>query len=127
MMGVGTPWNILELILRGIDMFDCVMPTRNARNGMAFTSRGILHYKAAAHKEEKEPLDPACACYTCKNFTRAYLRHLIHSQELLALQLSSIHNLHFYLHLMEQAREKIAQGNFEVWAKKTIPVLSQPA
>jgi len=125
-MGVGTPWNMLELILRGTDMFDCVMPTRNARNGMLFTSKGILHYKSAIHKEEQSPPDEDCQCYTCKNFTRAYLRHLIHSQELLALQLSSIHNLHFYLNLMASAREKIAAGEFEQWAREMIPVLQQP-
>ncbi len=123
-MGVGTPWNLLELILRGIDMFDCVMPTRNARNGMLFTSQGVLHYKSARHKEEDIPPDENCNCYTCKNFSRAYLRHLIHSGELLALQLASIHNLHFYLHLMEQAREKIASGDFEAWAAEQISFLS---
>ena len=122
-MGVGTPWNMLELILRGIDMFDCVMPTRNARNGMLFTSKGILHYKSARHKEEDLPPDENCDCYTCKNFSRAYLRHLIHSDELLVLQLASIHNLRFYLHLMEQAREKIANGDFEEWAKERIAAL----
>jgi queuine tRNA-ribosyltransferase len=123
-MGVGTPWNILELILRGVDMFDCVMPTRNARNGMLFTSKGVLHYKSAKHKEEDLPPDEDCNCYTCKNFSRAYLRHLIHSNELLVLQLASIHNLHFYLHLMEQAREKIASGCFEEWAKESITTLA---
>jgi len=119
-MGVGTPWNLLELILLGIDMFDCVMPTRNARNGMMFTSNGVLHYKSARHKEEEIPPDENCDCYTCKNFSRAYLRHLIHSGEILAWQLASIHNLHFYLHLMEQARARIASGDFEEWAKQTI-------
>jgi queuine tRNA-ribosyltransferase len=123
-MGVGTPWNLLELILRGVDMFDCVMPTRNARNGMLFTSKGVLHYKSAIHKEENIPPDENCSCYTCKNFSRAYLRHLIHSGELLALQLSSIHNLHFYLHLMEQARERILNGGFEAWAHEQIPLLA---
>ena len=125
-MGVGTPWNLLELILRGMDMFDCVMPTRNARNGMLFTSNGVLHYKSARHKEEEIPADENCSCYTCKNFSRAYLRHLIHSGEILALQLASIHNLHFYLHLMEQSREKIANGTFEEWAKERILVLQKP-
>jgi queuine tRNA-ribosyltransferase len=126
-MGVGTPWNMLELILRGIDMFDCVMPTRNARNGMLFTSKGILRYKSARHKEEDQAPDENCNCYTCKNFSRAYLRHLIHSNELLALQLSSIHNLHFYLHLMQQAREKITEGCFEEWAREVISLQSQPS
>jgi len=125
-MGVGTPWNMLELILRGIDMFDCVMPTRNARNGMLFTSKGVLHYKSAIHKEESTPPDDACTCYTCRNFSRAYLRHLIHSNELLALQLASIHNLHFYLHLMHQSRQKISEGTFEPWAAEQIPTLRTP-
>ncbi|MDR2555868.1 MAG: tRNA guanosine(34) transglycosylase Tgt [Fibromonadaceae bacterium] len=124
-MGVGTPWNLLELILRGIDMFDCVMPTRNARNGMLFTSKGILHYKSARHKEEDIPPDENCNCYTCKNFSRAYMRHLIHAEEILVLQLASIHNLHFYLNLMAQAREKIASGNFESWAAEQIPILQK--
>lgn len=124
-MGVGTPWNLLELILRGVDMFDCVMPTRNARNGMLFTSNGVLHYKSARHKEENIPVDENCSCYTCKNFSRAYLRHLIHSGEILAMQLASIHNLHFYLYLMEQAREKIACGNFEEWAAEKISTLAE--
>jgi len=125
-MGVGTPWNMLELILRGVDMFDCVMPTRNARNGMLFTSKGVLHYKSAIHKEENTPPDDACACYTCRNFSRAYLRHLIHSSELLALQLASIHNLHFYLNLMHQSRQKIAEGTFEPWAAEQISALRIP-
>jgi queuine tRNA-ribosyltransferase len=123
-MGVGTPWNLLELISRGIDMFDCVMPTRNARNGMLFTSKGVLHYKSARHKEEEIPPDENCSCYTCRNFSRAYLRHLIHAGEILALQLASIHNLHFYLHLMEQARAKIANSDFEPWMAETVPILA---
>jgi len=122
-MGVGTPWNILELILRGIDMFDCVMPTRNARNGMLFTSQGVLHYKSAIHREKEAPPDPNCTCYTCQNFSLAYLRHLIHANELLVLQLASIHNLHFYLNLMAQSRQKIAEGCFEQWANTQIPIL----
>lgn len=124
-MGVGTPWNLLELILRGIDMFDCVMPTRNARNGMLFTGKGVLHYKSARHKEEDIPIDENCSCYACKNFSRAYMRHLIHAQEVLAFHLASLHNLHFYLKLMETARAKIAEGNYEEWAKEQISLLQQ--
>jgi len=125
-MGVGTPVNLLELILRGVDMFDCVMPTRNARNGMMFTSQGILRYKAARHKEQIDlPPDPNCNCYTCRNFSRAYLRHLIHAEEILALQLASIHNLHFYLDLMRQAREHILAGDFENWAREQIELLGR--
>ncbi|MCL1967008.1 MAG: tRNA guanosine(34) transglycosylase Tgt [Fibromonadales bacterium] len=125
-MGVGTPWNMLELILRGIDMFDCVMPTRNARNGTLFTSKGILHYKSAIHKDQNAPPDENCTCYTCQNFSKAYLRHLIHSNELLVLQLASIHNLHFYLNLMRQTRQKIAEGAFEAWAGEQIATLRTP-
>ncbi|GHV15116.1 queuine tRNA-ribosyltransferase [Fibrobacterales bacterium] len=124
-MGVGTPVNLLELISRGIDMFDCVMPTRNARNGMLFTSAGILHYKSARHKTEDIPVDSKCSCYTCKNFSRAYLRHLFCAGEILVLELASIHNLHFYLHLMETAREKIANENFEEWAREQISILQR--
>jgi queuine tRNA-ribosyltransferase len=125
-MGVGTPWNLLELIGRGIDMFDCVMPTRNARNGMLFTSQGVLHYKAARHKTQLDlPPDPQCDCYTCRNFSRAYLRHLHQAGEILAMILASIHNLHFYLHLMAQARAAIAEDRFESWAKDQIPRLQQ--
>ncbi len=123
-MGVGTPANLLELIARGIDMFDCVMPSRNARNGQVFTSQGILQYKAAKFKEDFEsPLDPECDCYTCKNFSRGYLRHLFNCKELLVSTLATIHNLHFYLNLMKQAREKIEAGAFEEWKDRMVPIL----
>ena len=120
-MGVGTPWNLLELILRGVDMCDCVMPTRNARNGMLFTSEGVLHYKAGRYAKclDKAP-DPNCDCYTCRNFSRAYLRHLFHSGEILAMTLASIHNVHFYLKLMRDAKEHIANDTFEDWAHEQI-------
>jgi len=125
-MGVGTPWNLLELIARGIDMFDCVMPTRNARNGMMFTSQGVLHYKAARHKNQHQlPPDPQCGCYTCRHFSRAYLRHLHQAGEILAMILASIHNLHFYLHLMEQARLAISEDRFETWSAALIPQLQR--
>lgn len=120
-MGVGTPWNLLELIFRGIDMFDCVMPTRNARNGMLFTSEGVLHYKAGRYaKSLDEAPDPHCDCYTCRNFSRAYLRHLFHSGEILAMTLASIHNVHFYLKLMRDAKAHIADDTFEEWAREKI-------
>jgi queuine tRNA-ribosyltransferase len=125
-MGVGTPWNLLELILRGVDMFDCVMPTRNARNGMLFTSQGVLHYSAARHKDEHwTPPDPECDCYTCKNFSRSYLRHLHHAGEMLAMTLASIHNLRFYLHLMEEVRARIEADSFEEWARGQIEMLQR--
>lgn len=125
-MGVGTPWNLLELIFRGIDMCDCVMPTRNARNGMLFTSEGVLHYKAGRYAKslDKAP-DPHCDCYTCKNFSRAYLRHLFHSGEILAMTLASIHNVHFYLKLMRDAKAHIANDTFEEWAKEEIVKLQK--
>lgn len=120
-MGVGTPWNLLELIFRGIDMCDCVMPTRNARNGMLFTSEGVLHYKAGRYaKSLDEAPDPHCDCYTCRNFSRAYLRHLFHSGEILAMTLASIHNVHFYLKLMRDAKAHIADDTFEDWAREKI-------
>ena len=125
-MGVGTPWNLLELIGRGVDMFDCVMPTRNARNGMLFTSEGVLRYKAARHAEEYDkPVDPNCDCYCCRNFSRAYLRHLHHAGESLGYTLASIHNLHFYLHLMQEAKDHLADDTFEEWAKAKCEILQR--
>ncbi|HEX2983187.1 MAG TPA: tRNA guanosine(34) transglycosylase Tgt [Ignavibacteriales bacterium] len=119
LMGVGRPENILESIERGVDMFDCVMPTRNARNSYLFTFNGVLAMKNAAYKDDFSPLDENCGCYTCRNFTRAYLRHLFVSKEILALELASIHNLRFYLDLVGKAREKIIDGSFPEW-KNTI-------
>jgi queuine tRNA-ribosyltransferase len=125
-MGVGTPANLLELIERGVDMFDCVMPSRNARNGQVFTSKGVMNYKAAkfAHLTD-EPLDENCDCHTCKNYSKAYLRHLFHAQELLALQLATIHNIHFYLDLMKQARFHLRENTFEIWKKTKVIEVSQ--
>lgn len=120
-MGVGTPWNLLELIFRGVDMCDCVMPTRNARNGMLFTSEGVLHYKAGRYAKSLDLApDPNCDCYCCKNFSRAYLRHLFHSGEILAMTLASIHNVHFYLKLMRDAKAHIQSDTFEEWGKEQI-------
>ena len=120
-MGVGTPWNLLELIFRGVDMCDCVMPTRNARNGMLFTSAGVLHYKAGRYAKSLDLApDPNCDCYCCKNFSRAYLRHLFHSGEILAMTLASIHNVHFYLKLMRDAKAHIQSDTFEEWGKEQI-------
>ena len=125
-MGVGTPWNLLELIFRGVDMCDCVMPTRNARNGMLFTSEGVLHYKAGRYAKclDMAP-DPNCDCYCCRNFSRAYLRHLFHSGEILAMTLASIHNVHFYLKLMRDAKAHIADDTFEDWATEQIVKLQK--
>jgi len=112
LMGVGKPMDILEGIANGIDMFDCVLPTRNARNGTLYTSQGQVNIKRAEFKEDDSPLDPACACYTCRTFSKAYLRHLYVAGELLSYRLNTIHNVHFFLELARQAREAIAAGGF---------------
>ena len=124
LMGVGRPENILEAIERGVDMFDCVMPTRNARNAYLFTSNGIVNMKNQRYKNDFSVLDENCNCYTCQTFTRAYLRHLFVARELLALELASIHNLNFYINLTNTAREKIIEGNFIEWKEKIISKLS---
>lgn len=124
LMGVGRPENILEAIARGIDMFDCVMPTRNARNAYLFTSQGIVSMRNAAYKDDFNPLDPECNCYTCKNFSRAYLRHLFNAKEILALELATIHNLNFYLNLVRTARGKIKEGTFIEWKNEITKIIS---
>ncbi|MGC3977233.1 MAG: tRNA guanosine(34) transglycosylase Tgt [Paludibacteraceae bacterium] len=120
LMGVGTPINILEGIERGVDMFDCVMPTRNGRNGMLFTSQGIMNMRNEKWKNDFSPLDEFGTSYVDKVYTKAYLRHLFVSKELLAMQIASIHNLAFYLWLVEEARNHIAKGDFSVWKKEMI-------
>ncbi len=110
LMGVGTPLDILTGIESGVDMFDCVLPTRNARNGTLFTSQGRVNIKRAEYKEDDGPLDPACGCYACTRFSRAYLRHLYVARELLSYRLNTIHNLTFFLDLAAQAREAVEQG-----------------
>lgn len=124
LMGVGRPENILESIDRGIDMFDCVMPTRNARHGVLFTNSGVLTLTNAKFKDDFEKVDENCKCYTCQNYSRAYLRHLFNSGELLALQLASIHNLHFYISMMSEARKRILEGSFKEWKNKTMKKIS---
>lgn len=113
LMGVGYPEDIVECIDRGIDMFDCVLPTRSARTGTLFTSFGSLDIRHAEHKESDIPLDEACSCYTCSHFSRAYLRHLFQSKEILASILNSIHNLHYYLNLLAESRLSISEGRFK--------------
>jgi queuine tRNA-ribosyltransferase len=112
LMGVGTPMDILTGIEAGVDMFDCVLPTRNARNGTLFTSRGKVNIRRAEFREDDGPLDPECSCYTCRTFSKAYLRHLYVAQELLSYRLHSLHNVTFFLKLAAQAREAIEQGRF---------------
>lgn len=124
LMGVGRPENILESIERGVDMFDCVMPTRNGRNAYLFTSEGILSMRNSQYKNDDSKIDESCDCYTCTNFSKAYLRHLFNSKEILALQLSTIHNLRFYLNLIAEAREMILQDKFSDWKKNKIIKIS---
>ncbi|MEA2061272.1 MAG: tRNA guanosine(34) transglycosylase Tgt [Thermodesulfobacteriota bacterium] len=116
-MGVGTPENIVELVDMGADMFDCVIPTRNARNGQLFTSRGTMNISNARFRSDSRPVDETCRCYTCRNYSRAYLRHLYKSRELLAYRLNSIHNIHYYLDLMDQIRQAVEQDRFESFKK----------
>lgn len=117
-MGVGTPENLIEGIARGVDMFDCVMPTRNARNGTLFTSFGKITIKQARYADDDSPIDPACNCYVCRNYSRAYLRHLYQSNEILASMLNTRHNLHYYIDLMAQARNAIEQDRFGAFRKE---------
>jgi queuine tRNA-ribosyltransferase len=117
LMGVGTPEDLLAGIGAGIDMFDCVLPTRNARNGWLFTRQGDIKIRNAVHRDDPRPLDPACTCHCCRNFSRAYLHHLQRSNEILGARLNTIHNLHYYLDLMRQARQAIAEQRFDVFAQ----------
>lgn len=118
LMGVGKPDDLIECIARGIDMFDCVIPTRNARNGQCFTSQGTIVIRNAMYAQDLRPLDERCGCYTCQNYTRSYLRHLYKAQEILAAQLCTIHNLHYFLHLVGGAREAILAGRFQEFRKE---------
>jgi len=117
LMGVGRPEDIVAAVLRGIDMFDCVMPTRHARNGHLFTSTGVINIRNAIHQADLGPVDPACGCYTCRHYTRSYLRHLERCNEILGSRLNTIHNLHFYLELMRSLRSAIAAGSLGPWAE----------
>jgi len=125
LMGVGTPWNILENIALGVDMFDCVMPTRNGRNGMLFTSRGVVNIKNKKWAADFSPIDDGIDCHTSNYYTKAYLRHLFVANEILALQIASIHNLAFYMHLVAQAREHIIAGDFKQWKDEMVVRLKQ--
>jgi queuine tRNA-ribosyltransferase len=117
LMGVGFPRDIIEAVSLGVDMFDCVMPTRNARNGMVFTSRGKLVVKNMEFARDLRPIDEDCDCYTCKNFSRAYLRHLFQAGELLAPRLATLHSLRFFLRMMSEMRNSILEGRFSGWSK----------
>ncbi len=129
-MGIGAPEDLIEGINAGFDMFDCVMPTRNARNGMLFTSFGRLNIKGAVYAEDRQPIDPECGCYVCKHYSRAYLRHLFRAGEILAARLNTYHNLFYYLSLMAGARAAIGSGTFarfrrEFYAKRQGPTTGE--
>ena len=117
LMGVGTPEDLVHAVSRGVDLFDCVLPTRNARNGWLFTRRGDVKIRNARHRDDSAPLDPDCACATCRQFSRAYLHHLQRISEMLGARLNTIHNLHYYLDLMQRARSSIRDGSFERFAQ----------
>ena len=125
LMGVGTPWNILEAIERGVDMFDCVMPTRNGRNGMIFTQNGVMNLRNKKWEDDFTELDPCGTSFVDHHYTRAYVRHLIHAQEMLGLEILSIHNLAFYLWLVGEARKHILADDFKAWKDEITPRLMQ--
>lgn len=118
LMGVGTPEDLVEGVSQGIDMFDCVMPTRNARNGWLFTRYGDVKIRNSKYKDDLRPLDPTCDCYACKHFSRAYLHHLQKVNEILGARLNTIHNLHYYLHLMQEIRDALDADRFEEWLEE---------
>jgi queuine tRNA-ribosyltransferase len=123
LMGVGTPTDLLLNIANGVDMFDCVMPTRNARKGSIFTRYGKMIIKAARYKDDFSPIDPECGCYTCRHFSRAYIRHLITMNEILGMRLTTIHSLYFYQELMQMARKAILEGRYQEFLAEMLPVL----
>ena len=124
-MGIGDLLDVLEAVAAGIDMFDCVMPTRNARNGTLFTSQGRVSIKREEFKKDAGPLDPNCNCYTCKNFSRSYLRHLFMSREILSMRLNTMHNIHFFMNFFREMREAIGKGKFNHFRKEQTPVLQR--
>ena len=117
-MGVGTPEDLVAGVAHGIDMFDCVMPTRNARNGWLFTRFGDLRLRNARFRDDQRPIDETCECYACRNFSRAYVHHLQRVDEILGARLATVHNLHYYLSLMAEMREAIAIGEFESFRRR---------
>ncbi len=123
LMGVGLPEDLIRFVSMGYDLFDCVLPTRNGRNGMLFTSAGRLNIRLARYAEDPRPADPRCGCYVCRTFSRAYLRHLAVAGEMLGAQLATLHNLSFYLDLMAQMRAAIAAGDFPAWARQRVAEL----
>ncbi|MBI4843549.1 MAG: tRNA guanosine(34) transglycosylase Tgt [Nitrospirae bacterium] len=125
LMGIGDLNDVLSAVADGIDMFDCVMPTRNARNGTLFTSNGRVSIKREEFKQDSSPLDPECSCYTCRNYSKAYLRHLYMSREILSMRLNTYHNLHFFLEFFRKMREAIAKGEFAQFRKEQTPIMQK--
>jgi queuine tRNA-ribosyltransferase len=125
LMGVGTPWNILECIGMGVDMFDCVMPTRNGRNAMLFTTQGVINIDNKKWELDFSPLDEGLDCHVSQYYSKSYLRHLMKSQEILGLTIASVHNLAFYLWLVNEARKHIQQGDFAGWKNGMIEILKR--
>lgn len=123
LMGIGDLMDVLEAVSAGIDMFDCVMPTRNARNGTLFTGKGRISIKREEFKDDPSPLDPECQCYTCRNYSRAYLRHLFMNREILSMRLNTLHNLYFYIDFFRRMREAIEKGEFERFRKEQVVIL----
>lgn len=123
LMGIGDLLDVLEAVSAGIDMFDCVMPTRNARNGTLFTSQGRISIKREEFKKDSGPLDPECGCYTCQNYSRSYLRHMFMSREILSMRLNTMHNIHFYLEFFRRMRESINKGEFKSFREELTPIL----
>ena len=121
LMGIGDLMDVLEAVAAGIDMFDCVMPTRNARNGTLFTSQGRISIKREEFKKDPGPLDPHCECYTCRNYSRAFLRHMFMSREILAMRLNSLHNLHFFLEFFRKMRDAISKAKFDQFRREQTP------
>ena len=123
LMGVGTPGNIIEAVYRGVDLFDCVMPSRNARHGHLFTKKGIINLNNKKYERDSQPIDPECNCPACRNFSRAYIRHLFKAKEMLAMRLCVIHNLYFYNMLMQDIRDALDNGTFEEFRNKNVDLL----
>jgi queuine tRNA-ribosyltransferase len=123
-MGVGRPEDIIEAVRRGIDMFDCVMPTRHARNAHLFTRQGVINIRNAAHNQDTAPIEEGCRCYTCLNYSRSYLRHLDKCGEILGAHLNTVHNLFFYQRLMREIRAAIVAGTFESYAREFYALLA---
>ena len=124
-MGVGTPWDILECIELGVDMFDCVMPTRNGRNAMLFTTEGVINIDNKKWEFDFSPIDSGIPCETSNTYSKSYLRHLLKSKELLGLTIASVHNLAFYLWLVRTARQHIIDGDYTSWKREIVPRISQ--